>query len=160
MKKPILILALSASFVVGTLVAGNLVFAAPADSQNELLSAILQEVQALATILEGQDEILPKTLELIPAGSVDGNLRDNVPAALYFGDELCGIFANTERTILVQFATDTLVKHGVSDCRTVSEDLDLEGDVDANFKEGDIIVLTWFPSEPQRWIEVFRDQTP
>ena len=62
--------------------------------------------------------------------------------------------------MLVQFATDSLVKHGVSDCKSNSDDLDLEGDVDANFKEGDILVLTWFPSEPQRWIEVFREQTP
>jgi len=162
MRKISLVLVISASFIVGTLVAGNLVFAAPADSQNELLSAILQEVQALATILQGQDEILPKTLELVPVGSVDGQLIHAGSAALYFGDELCGIvrLSGSGRTMLVQFATDSLVKHGVSDCKNISDDLDLEGDVDANFKEGDILVLTFFPSEPQRWIEVFRDQTP
>jgi len=60
----------------------------------------------------------------------------------------------------IQFATDTLVKHGVEDCNTPSTDLDLEGDVDANFKVGDILVVDWFPSEPQRWIEVYREQTP
>ncbi len=51
MKKLILILAISASFIAGTMVAGNLVFAAPADSQNELLSGILEQVQALNSLI-------------------------------------------------------------------------------------------------------------
>ena len=62
MKKISLILAISASFIVGTLVAGNLVFAAPADSQNELLSAILQEVQALTGLVEDQ---VPETTKRV-----------------------------------------------------------------------------------------------
>ena len=51
MKKPILILAISASFIAGTMVAGNFVFADPADSQNELLSGILEQVQALNSLI-------------------------------------------------------------------------------------------------------------
>lgn len=106
-----------------------------------------------------QETILPKTLELVPIGSSDGFLLHRGNGVLYFGTELCGIFADSERSIYVQFATDTLVKHGVEDCNSPSTDLDLVGSVDANFKVGDVLVFDWFPSEPQRWIEVYREQT-
>ena len=45
LKKPLLILAISASFIAGTLVTGNFVFADPADGQNSLLGQILQAIQ-------------------------------------------------------------------------------------------------------------------
>jgi len=45
MKKSILILAISASFIAGTLVTGNFVFADPADGQNNLLEQILQALE-------------------------------------------------------------------------------------------------------------------
>jgi len=44
LKKPILILALSASFIAGTMVAGNFVFADPEDGQNNLLQMILNKL--------------------------------------------------------------------------------------------------------------------
>ncbi len=108
---------------------------------------------------ETQETILPKTLELTPIGSSTGFLRHSGNSVLYFGTELCGIAPVTGRSMYVQFGTDALVKHGVSNCEGNSNDLDLVGDVDANFKVGDVLVLDFFPSEPQRWIEVYREQT-
>jgi len=52
MKKPILILALSASFIAGTMVAGNIVFADDTDGQNSLLDQILSAIQ-------GQEPVCP-----------------------------------------------------------------------------------------------------
>ena len=46
MKKPLLILAISASFIAGTMVAGNFVFADPADGQVNLLGQILSAIQS------------------------------------------------------------------------------------------------------------------
>jgi len=46
MKKPLLILALSASFIAGTMIAGNFVFADPADGQVNLLGQILSAIQS------------------------------------------------------------------------------------------------------------------
>jgi len=77
LKKPILILAISASFVVGTLVAGNLVFAAPADSQNELLSVILQEVEALNSFI-GTPET-PHAMEAFVIGTLICPNLDEIP---------------------------------------------------------------------------------
>ena len=45
MKKISLVLVISASFITGTLVTGNFVFADPADGQNSLLGQILQAIQ-------------------------------------------------------------------------------------------------------------------
>ena len=51
LKKPILILTLSASFVAVTLVAGNLVFADDSDGKVDLLNQILTEILALKEIV-------------------------------------------------------------------------------------------------------------
>jgi len=63
MKKPILILALSASFIAGTMVAGNFVFADDTDGQNSLLDQILE---AILEIKDGpvfvQAVIVPQTV--------------------------------------------------------------------------------------------------
>jgi len=92
LKKISLILAISASFIVGTLVAGNLVFAAPADSQNELLSAILQEVQALTGLVGNQGTTT--NIELTPLGSSDGAINpQGTRQILFYGDVLCDFCA-------------------------------------------------------------------
>jgi hypothetical protein len=106
-----------------------------------------------------QTVVLPKALELTPVASVDGYLFRNSNAELYYGSQLCGISSDSEGSVYIQFATDTLVKHGVETCRGIANDLDLANDVDANFKTGDVLVLKWYTSEPQRWIEVYREQT-
>ena len=45
MNKPTLILALSASFIAGSMITGNFVFADPEDGQNNLLEQILQALE-------------------------------------------------------------------------------------------------------------------
>ena len=60
MKKPLLILALSASFIAGTMVAGNFVFADPEDGQNNLLQMILNKLNGTvddAIFVHGELEI-------------------------------------------------------------------------------------------------------
>ena len=60
MKKPLLILVISASFIAGTMVTGNFVFADPEDGQNNLLEMILNKLNGTvddATFVRGDLEI-------------------------------------------------------------------------------------------------------
>ena len=129
---------MSASFVVGTLVAGNLVFAAPADSQNELLSAILQEVQALTGLVGNQGTTT--NIELTPLGSSDGAINpQGTRQILFYGDVLCEIEAGG--SMYFKFGGDTLVKH-LDDCTTRNgSPINLNPPTDTMFHEGDILVL-------------------
>jgi len=155
LKKPLLILALSASFIVGTLVAGNLVFAAPADSQNELLSAILQEVQALVE----DKETFPTDISV--AATTSGELfipRERGDAILFYGDTLCRITWETTFNLWIEFATTTTVEHMNVACPNVfgsSAPIVLDGAVDHTFEKGDRLVLSRYIG-PQ-WDEVFRE---
>jgi len=71
MKKSILILTLSASFIAGTMVAGNFVFADPEDGQNNLLQMILNKLNGtvddaifVSGILEVQSFTCPDSDEI------------------------------------------------------------------------------------------------
>ena len=135
MKKASLILAISASFIVGTLVAGNLVFAAPADSQNELLSAILQEVQALTGLVEDQG---PETVPLQPIAG--RNVIIDIPitgaSLLFYGPELCQISiqgGNSPNTVYIEFTTTTTV-FDEEDCGDPAASINLVGNQDAVFQ--------------------------
>ena len=163
MKKISLILAISASFIVGTLVAGNLVFAAPADSQNELLSAILQQVEALNLQIQTSEErnielLVPMAGKKLQASDTQGS------SFLFYGDILCGInlFHDTsdrDRTIYVEFAATTTVEHDASaqDCNGIDNpnQIHLEGGADLVFQSGDFI----FFGEANGWNELYKEQT-
>ncbi len=62
MKKPILILAISASFIAGTMVAGNFVFADPEDGQNSLLEQILQALEVQPNPKFVTASLVPRTV--------------------------------------------------------------------------------------------------
>jgi len=160
LKKTSLILAISASFIVGTLVAGNLVFAAPADSQNELLSAILQEVQALTGLVEDSG---PETIPLqhVAGRNVDLAITTSQTSLLFHGPELCSIrmriigsSQSPEPHFYIQFATETLVRDKCLFSDTVVQgSINLVGEnADAVFQEGDFLIL-------QNNNEQFRQQT-
>ncbi len=127
-----------------------------------LMSFVFEGNTVEAVKPEPQPEVqkTPTIIELTPVASSTGFLIRNGPAELYFGDELCGISSNSASSLYIEFATDTLVKHGVADCTDPPNELDLAGNVDSNFKAGDILVLDWNLSQPQRWIEVYREQAP
>ena len=127
-----------------------------------LMSFVFEGNTVEAVKPEPQPEVqkTPTIIELTPVASSTGFLLRNGPAELYFGDELCGISHVPIASVYIEFATDTLVKHGVADCTDPPNELDLAGNVDSNFKAGDILVLDWNLSEPQRWIEVYREQAP
>ena len=93
MRKISLVLVISASFIVGTLVAGNLVFAAPADSQNELLSVILQEVEALNSFI-GTPET-PHAMEAFVIGTLICPNLDEIPYDFILMLDNTGQVANT-----------------------------------------------------------------
>ena len=154
MRKISLVLVISASFIVGTLVAGNLVFAAPADSQNELLSAILQEVQALTGLVEGSG---PETVPLQPVAgrNLEFVAANSGVSLLYYGEELCQINPQNgalTNAIYIEFAGTTTVLHQ-GECPSSSFKINLVGNQDAVFQPGDFLIL-----EDQN--ELFRQQTP
>ena len=144
MKKPITIVAIFITTIIAV----------------SLMSFTVDGNTAEAEKPQPEVQKTPNIIELTPVASSSGFLLRNGPAELYFGDELCGISATSVASLYIEFATDTLVKHGVANCSDPPHDLDLAGNVDSNFKAGDILVLDWFPSEPQRWIEVYREQAP
>ena len=159
MKKASLILVISASFIVGTLVAGNLVFAAPADSQNELLSAILQEVQALV----GQSEQTQQEISFRPMGTTSGGVLivgiNHPDAILLYGDTFCGVRTTTGVRLLnnlyIEFVNPMTVMH--ESCNTFFE-ISLEGNTNADFQPGDVLVLV-LPNDSGPYEEVYREQT-
>ena len=143
-------------------------------NQNTAISAIQtvntnQQTQIdVLSAQVGNSVILAHNLDLVPitAGwELDGVITVDTTGdrtLLFFGDTLCGADSDPGNfvegvAIYISFGGNTLVQHD-GDCPAKS--FDLNGDVDANFKAGDVIVLQVKTTATTHWIEVARVQSP
>ncbi|MBM2819641.1 MAG: hypothetical protein HW410_1323 [Nitrosarchaeum sp.] len=140
-------------------------------NQNTAISAIQTlntnqqtQIDALSASA-GKSKIFATNLDLVPITAIDGGTYID-PAhlnLLFFGDTICGVkpasgaFAEGV-TLYIAFGGNTLVEHDAG-CLGAG-DLDLNGDVDANFKARDVIVLQVKTTATTKWVEVAREQAP
>jgi len=101
--------------------------------------------------------------QLTPAASDDGFLFPTSVAMLYFGDTFCKLPDDGGKTIYLEFATPTLVKHNDVACPDSSGSalILLSGSIDVQFQIGDILVLHRDCNQCNiPFVEVYSEQTP
>jgi len=116
------------------------------------------EVDAIKPPTEEQTS---PVIELRPAATSSGVLSQTSGAMLFYGDNLCRIIAGDgTKTLYIEFATPATVEHqSVCISLTQSVLINLEGNVDANFQPGDILVLDRATGGATDFTEVHREQT-
>jgi len=167
MTRTILVLAVVGAFVLGSIATGTIVYAAPGGSGDSLIVGAINALTIAVQGIEPTVNVEPAPVEIIGSddlplefkmlASLNGNINPQSGnlAILFFGDTLCKIEGGT--SYLIQFGMQTTVEHdNQSSCDGNGELISLEGNSDAVFQEGDILVLR---SSNGLFTEVFRDQS-
>ena len=97
---------------------------------------------------------LPLELKILAALNGNINPQANNIAILFFGDTLCKIEGGN--TYLIKFGMQTTVQHDNQSCLGNGERFSLEGNSDAVFQQGDVLVVT---TSNGLFTEVYREQT-